>query len=186
MKGGRVYPEIMGKEKKKGFFAQFRDFIAKGNVLDMAIGVVIGAAFKDIVTALVNNIINPLIGLVCDTSSLDQLSYTLKSAVIKTGIDGKPVLDADGVPIIDKEAVLLNYGSFIKSIIDFLIVAFCLFCALKVVMGIKERAEKMKKKEEEEKVEAEAPAAPKPEEVTAETLKEILAILKEQKGGKEE
>ena len=166
----------MGKEKKKGFFAQFRDFIAKGNVLDMAIGVVIGAAFKDIVTALVNNIINPLIGLVCDTSSLDQLFYELKPAVTET---------VDGVETVVKEAVLLNYGSFIKSIIDFLIVAFCLFCALKVVMGIKERAENLKKKEEEEKI-AEAPAAPKPEEVTAETLKEILAILKDKKDGKEE
>lgn len=159
----------MAKEKKKGFFAEFKEFIAKGNVLDMAIGVIIGAAFKAIVTSLVDNIINPLIGLVLNTSSLEEAVVILKAEVLNTAGE------------VETPAVLLKYGSFVKSIIDFLIVAFCLFCTLKVVMGIKNRAEALKKKEEEEAAaaEAEKPAEPTPDEVTASTLKEILAVLKE-------
>lgn len=160
----------MAKEKKKGFFAEFKEFIAKGNVIDMAIGVVIGAAFKAIVTSLVDNIINPLIGLAINTASLADAKAVLKEAVIE---------NVDGVETIITEAVTLNYGLFVKSIIDFLIVAFCLFCALKVVMALKAKTELLKKKEEEEKKEEPKPAEPTPDEVTASTLKEILAILKE-------
>ena len=164
----------MADKKKKGFFAEFREFIAKGNVLDMAIGVVIGAAFKAIVTSLVDNIINPLIGLAINTSSLADAKAILKPAVIEK---------VDEVETVVKEAVTLNYGLFLKSIIDFLIVAFCLFCTLKVVMSIKSKAESLKKKEEEEeeKKEEPKPAEPTPDEVTASTLKEILAVLKENK-----
>ncbi len=165
----------MADKNKKGFFAEFRDFIAKGNVLDMAIGVVIGAAFKAIVTSLVDNIINPLIGLAINTSSLADAKAILKPAVIEK---------VDGVETVVKEAVTLNYGLFAKSIIDFLIVAFCLFCTLKVVMSIKSKAESLKKKEEEEKKEEPKPAEPTPDEVTASTLKEILAVLKENKNSK--
>ncbi len=161
----------MAKEKKKGFFAEFKEFIAKGNVLDMAIGVIIGAAFKAIVTSLVDNIINPLIGLVLNTASLEEAVIVLK----------KDIKTVDGV-LVD-ESVLLKYGAFVKSIIDFLIVAFCLFCALKVVMGIKNRAEAVKKKEEEAAAESK-PAEPTPDEVTASTLKEILAVLKDSKDKK--
>ncbi len=160
----------MAKEKKKGFFAEFKEFIAKGNVIDMAIGVVIGAAFKAIVTSLVDNIINPLIGLAINTASLADAKAVLKEAVIEK---------VNGVDTVVTEAVTLNYGLFAKSIIDFLIVAFCLFCALKVVMALKTKTELLKKKEEEEKKEEPKPAEPTPDEVTASTLKEILAILKE-------
>ncbi len=162
----------MSKKKKKGFITEFKEFIAKGNVLDMAIGVVIGAAFKAIVTSLVDNIINPLIGLAINTASLADAKAVLKDAVVET---------VDGAKIVVTEAVTLNYGLFVKSVIDFLIVAFCLFCTLKVVMSIKSKAESLKKKEEEEKAEetVTAPAGPTPEEVTASTLKEILAVLKE-------
>ncbi|MBO7254575.1 MAG: large conductance mechanosensitive channel protein MscL [Clostridia bacterium] len=158
----------------KKFFGEFKEFIAKGNVLDMAIGVVIGAAFKAIVTSLVDNIINPLIGLAINTSSLADAKAILKPAVIEK---------VDEVETVVKEAVTLNYGLFLKSIIDFLIVAFCLFCTLKVVMSIKSKAESLKKKEEEEeeKKEEPKPAEPTPDEVTASTLKEILAVLKENK-----
>ncbi len=162
----------MSKEKKKGFFAEFKDFIAKGNVIDMAIGVVIGAAFKAIVTSLVDNIINPLIGLAINTASLADAKAELKPAVTEI---------VDGVETITKEAVYLNYGLFVKSIIDFLIVAFCLFCALKVIMSIKAKAESLRKKEEEAVAAEETkPAEPTPEEVTASTLKEILAVLKKE------
>ena len=158
----------MAKEKKKGFIAEFKEFIAKGNVIDMAVGVVVGTAFKAIVTSLVDNIINPLIGLAINTASLADAKVVLKETIEKA---------ADGTETIT--AVTLNYGLFIKSIIDFLIVAFCIFCTLKVVMSIKAKAESLKKKEEEEKSEDPKPAEPTPEEVTASTLKEILAVLKE-------
>ena len=96
----------MSNEKKKGFFAEFKEFIAKGNVLDMAIGVVIGAAFKAIVTSLVDNIINPLIGLAINTASLADAKATLKEAVIEV---------KDGVETVVSEAVTLNYGLFIND-----------------------------------------------------------------------
>lgn len=162
----------MAKDKKKGFFAEFKEFIAKGDVIDMAVGVVIGAAFKAIVTSLVDNIINPLIGLAINTASLADAKAILKEAVIEK---------VDDVDTVVKEAVTLNYGLFIKSVIDFLIVAFCIFCALKVIMSLKSKAEALKKKEEEEKKEEPKPAEPTPDEVTASTLKEILALLKEKK-----
>jgi large conductance mechanosensitive channel len=106
-------------KNKKGFFTQFKEFIAKGNIFDMAVGVIVGKAFSDIVTSLVNNIINPLIGLALNTSSLSEAKVILKEAVIDAGTQE-----------VIKEAITLNYGSFLKSVIDFLIVAFCLFCAL--------------------------------------------------------
>ena len=159
----------MAKKKKKGFFTEFKEFIAQGNIIDMAVGVVVGTAFKAIVTSLVDNIINPLIGLAINTASLADAKAVLKEAVVE---------NVDGVETVVKAAVTLNYGLFAKSIIDFLIVAFCIFCALKVVMSLKAKAESLKKKEEEEKKE-EKPAEPTPAEVTASTLKEILDILKE-------
>ena len=174
MKGGRVFSRFImaDKKNKKGFFTEFKEFISKGNVIDMAIGVVIGAAFKAIVTSLVDNIINPLIGLAINTASLADAKAELKPAVTEI---------VDGVETVVKEGVYLNYGLFLKSIIDFLIVAFCLFCALKVIMSLKSKAEALRKKEEEEAKEEPKPAEPTPDEVSASTLKEILAILKENK-----
>ena len=163
-------------EKKKGFLTEFKEFITKGNVFDMAVGVVVGAAFKAIVTSLVDNIINPIIGLVLNTSSLEEAKLVMKEAII----------DKETQEIIE-EAVTLNYGSFVKSIIDFLIVALCLFCAIKVVMKLKSAAEaaaeklRMEKKAEEEAAEAVAEAAkPSADEESAAALKEILEILKKQ------
>ncbi len=170
---------IMANKKKKGFFAEFKEFIAQGNVLDMAIGVVIGAAFKAIVTSLVDNIINPLIGLAINTSSLADAKWIIK--------EGK--LAEDGITYAVPE-VAVQYGLFLKSIIDFIIVAFCLFCALKVVMGIKSKAEEARKKQEKEETGetgeavAVASAQPSPEETSAAALQEILAILKEDKNNK--
>ena len=120
----------------------------------------------------VDNIINPLIGLAINTASLADAKAIIKEAVVE---------NIDGVETVVKEAVTLNYGLFVKSVIDFLIVAFCLFCALKVVMSVKAKAESLKKKEEEQKIEEAKPAEPTPEEITASTLKEILEVLKEKK-----
>ena len=104
----------------KNFIKEFKEFINRGNVLDMAIGVIIGAAFKDIVTSLVDNIISPVIGL----------------------FGGK---NFDAYQLVIGEATL-KYGAFITTVINFLIMAFVIFMMVKVMNGI---SKKFEKKEEE-------------------------------------
>ena len=91
----------MAKEKKKGFIAEFKEFIAKGNVIDMAVGVVVGTAFKAIVSSLVDNIINPLIGLAINTASLADAKAILKEAVVETvdGVETVVMTDYNAVPV---------------------------------------------------------------------------------------
>lgn len=141
----------------KKFFDEFKAFIAKGNVVDMAVAVIIGGAFGKIVTSLVNDIIMPLIGLLVGGLNVTDWKIELKPAEVL--IDGTI-----------KDAIYLNYGNFIQLIIDFLIVAFCIFVALKVILAMQEKF--TKKKEEEEAVE-ETPA-----ETELDILKEIRDSLK--------
>lgn len=137
------------------FIEDFKAFALKGNVVDMAIGVIIGGAFGKIVTSLVNDIIMPLVSLCTGSMNFSDLKATLSPAEV----------DAAGVVI--KEAVTFNYGMFIQNIVDFLIIALCIFIALRYTVKF------MKK---EEKVEEEAPA---PEPSTEEKLlTEIRDILK--------
>ena len=102
---------------------EFKKFIARGNVLDLAVGVIVGGAFSSIVTSLVNNIFTPLIGLILGGVDFSNLSITFKDTQIM-------------------------YGAFIQSVIDFLIVAFCLFIIVKFVNRL---TRKKKKKKEEKK-----------------------------------
>lgn len=127
----------------KKFFTEFKEFALKGNIIDMAIGVIIGGAFGKIVSSLVADIISPLIGLLTGGTDLSKLSVTLKDAVM----EGEEVV---------KEALVLNYGGFIQTIIDFLIIALCLFLVLKGIMAAKNKLENLKKKEEEAAEEAPA------------------------------
>ncbi|MDD3740840.1 MAG: large-conductance mechanosensitive channel protein MscL [Bacteroidales bacterium] len=130
---------------------EFKAFAIKGNLIDMAIGIIIGAAFGKIVTSFVNDIIMPPIGLLLGGVNFTELSVVLKSAVT----------EADGTII---PAVTLNYGNFIQIIIDFLIVAFVIFMVVKAI-------NRMKKKE------AEAPAvppAPSKEEVLLTEIRDLL------------
>ena len=101
---------------------EFKQFIARGNVLDMAVGVIIGGAFSSIVTSLVNNIFTPLIGLFMGGVDFSDLSITFKDTN-------------------------MMYGAFIQSIIDFLIVAICIFAIVKLINKFMH----LKKKEEEKK-----------------------------------
>ena len=139
-----------------GFFKEFKEFAVKGNVMDMAIGVIIGGAFGKIVTSLVNDLLMPLVGALIGNVDFTTLSVTLREAVM----NGEEVV---------KEAVTLNYGNFIQTTVDFLIIAFCIFLMLK---GIN----KLNKKKEEP-----APApAPDPEPTAEEKLlTEIRDLLKE-------
>jgi large conductance mechanosensitive channel len=100
-------------------FKDFKAFIMRGNVVDLAVGVIIGAAFGKIVTSLVNDILMPPIGLVVGGINFSDLAVTLKS------------------PIGDSKPVLIKYGAFINSVIDFLIVAFCVFLLVKGVQALK-------------------------------------------------
>jgi len=105
--------------------SEFKEFAVKGNVVDMAVGIIIGAAFGKIVTSLVNDVIMPPIGLLLGGVNFTELSLKLKDAVL--GADGAVVT----------KAVTLNYGLFIQTVIDFLIVAFCIFLMVKAVNKLK-------------------------------------------------
>jgi len=124
----------------------FKKFIMKGNVMDLAVAVVIGAAFKPIISTFVDNIIMPPIGLALGGVNFSELGYVLKEAAGES------------------EAVVIGYGMFIQSIIDFVIIALCIFIVIKVY-------ESRQKKEEEE---APAPAGPTQEEL----LTEIRDLMK--------
>lgn len=150
--------------KKNGLISEFKAFITRGNILDMAVGVIMGGAFGKIVSSLVSDIIMPAIGALCNTKSLADLKYVITEAV----------LDDAGAVVSPEVAV--NYGQFIMYIVDFLIVALCMFLIIRVFMKMRLRLESMKKKENEEEAAA-APAEPSIEEKTLETLNEIKALL---------
>ena len=142
----------------KKFLQEFKEFAMKGNVMNMAVGVIIGGAFGKIVSSLVNDLLMPLVGALIGNVDFTTLSATLRQAVM----DGETVV---------KPAVVLHYGNFIQVTVDFLIVAFCIFAVIKGINA-------MKKKEEPAPAEPEAPA-PKPDDVVL--LEEIRDLLKKQK-----
>jgi large conductance mechanosensitive channel len=130
------------KDSAKGFLGEFKKFIARGNVIDLAVGVVIGGAFGNIVSSLVNDIIMPVIGVILGGVNFRSLTIRVKDATI-------------------------YYGSFIQNIIDFLIIAFCIFLVVKFVNKF------MTKKEEAK------PEAPKKSDDIV-LLEEIRDLLKDQ------
>lgn len=143
----------------KKTFKDFKDFVSKGNVLDMAVGVIIGGAFGKIVTSLVNDILMPLLGIVTGGADFSTKKIVLSPAEV----------DAAG-EVIKAEAAIL-YGSFIQNIIDFLLIALCIFFITKAVA---KAGEKLKKQEE---AKPEEPKKPTSEEL----LTEIRDLLKESK-----
>ena len=147
------------------FFSDFKKFALKGNIIDMAVGVVIGGAFGKIVTSLVSDIISPLISFATGRVTLANLKYVIKAAEF----------DAAGVELVPESAIL--YGNFIQTIIDFLIIALSIFVVLRIFMTAQNKMEELKKKEEE--AAEEAPAAPAETELSL--LKDILAEIKKDK-----
>ena len=159
----------MAKNKKKsGFFQDFKKFITKGNILDMAVGMIIGTAFNGIVKSLVDDIIMPVIGKLCNTQDLSDLKYVLTPEV----------LAEDGVTVETAE-VAIRYGSFLSLILNFFIVALTLFVVIRSAMKFQQKMEELRKKDEEEAVEAAppAPAEPTVEEKTLAVLGEIKELL---------
>lgn len=145
------------------FFKDFIDFIKKGNVLDLAVGIIIGTAFNNIVRSLVNDIIMPLIGAMGGTN-IKEAKVILVDAVLNE--QGEIV----------KNAVTLNYGIFIQFIIDFFIVAFSVFIILKIVKRLQNSAEKTKKKLSKKDQTSQETVPPKP--TTEQLLTEIRDLLK--------
>lgn len=138
-------------KKTKGFFGEFKEFIARGNVMDMAVGVIIGGAFGKISTSLVNDIIMPLISMLTGGVDFTAWKWVLKAAVGET------------------PEVAVNFGVFLATILDFIIIAFAIFCVIKAANSLHRKKE-------------EAPAEPAPEpEPTAEEklLTEIRDLLRE-------
>lgn len=144
------------KEKSLGLFGEFKEFIKRGNVMDMAVGVVIGTAFGAIVTSLVNDIIMPLVSLA--TGGMDFSNWFV-------ALDGNKYATLEAAQ--EAGAATLNYGNLISVILNFIIVAFCIFMVVKAM-------NKFKKKEEPKE---EAPK--KSDEVVL--LEEIRDIMKKNK-----
>jgi large conductance mechanosensitive channel protein len=130
---------------------EFKEFAIKGNVVDMAVGIIIGGAFGKIVTSLVNDVIMPPIGMIIGGVNFNGLRLVLKSATV----------DAAGVA---SPEVAINYGAFIQVLFDFIIVAFCIFMMIKGLNSLK------KKKEEAPA----APPAPTKEEVLLTEIRDLL------------
>ena len=120
----------------KGFFEEFKKFIARGNVMDMAVGMIIGAAFTSIVKSLVDDVFMPVLSLLTSGMNIAEMGITIKAA---------------DPAVADSVATVLRYGSFLSNVINFLLTAFAVFCFVKLVNSLKD---KVVKKEEE------APAAP--------------------------
>lgn len=112
-----------------GLLKEFKEFSVKGNAFDLAVGVIIGAAFGKIVSSIVNDIIMPPIGLLVGGVDFKGLKIVMK----------EPVSDATGKII--AEAVSLNYGNFLQTTIDFLIIAFCVFMLVKALNAFKKKEE---------------------------------------------
>lgn len=139
---------------------EFKDFIAKGNVMDMAVGIIIGAAFTAIVTSLVGDIINPFIGIITGGTDFSG-NYVVLSGTAPEGASLAAARDAG--------ANVFAYGSFLSAVINFLIIAFVVFLLVKAVNRIKDSA--VGKKVEEEA----APAGPTSEELLVQIRDELRA-----------
>ena len=143
-----------------GFIKDFKSFAMKGNVMDLAVGVIIGAAFGKIVTAVVNDLLMPLIGYITPNG----IKFTDLMVVLKPGKSGKAAYDTLTAAAADS-ATVFAYGDFIQTVIDFLIIALCIFL---IIRGM----ERMKRKEEA------APSAPPAPSATEVLLTEIRDELK--------
>ena len=151
---------------------EFKAFAMRGNVIDLAVGVVIGTAFGKIVTSMVNDIVMPPLNLITANSGLNFNSLSLKYSQVFGSeiklpklVEGKPVMDANNVQImVPSDPALLNYGPFLQAMLDFTIVAFAIFMMVRLMNQLQ------KKKEE-------APAAPAPTPEDVMLLREIRDSL---------
>ena len=163
----------MAKKDKKGFFAEFKAFITRGNVVDMAVGVIIASSFTKIVTSLTNDILMPLINAVISliTNGKDVLLITVlnkEEYLINTGTVDEPLMT------VNPKCIFINWSNFIEAIINFLLIALVLFLIIKIINGVHNRMEEKKAAREarlnpvdEEALKAEAEAQEKAKEEQA-------------------
>ena len=142
----------------KKILKEFRDFIARGNVVDMAIGVIIAGAFGKITTSLVNDVFMPFISFIFGARDMTALNLVVREAVM----DGETVV---------QEAITIGFGTFVATIIDFLLIALVVFA---IVKGMNAAKAKAKAKKEEEAAPP-APPAPSKEEVLLTEIRDLLA-----------
>lgn len=147
--------------KKSKFLQDFKAFAMKGNVVDMAVGVIIGGAFGKIVSSVVNDIIMPPLGLLIGGVNFKDLKLVLKPAVVENGEE--------------IAAVTLNYGNFLQNIFDFLIIAFFIFLFIRVMTRL------MNKKKEEAQAAPTPPPAPTKDQVLLTEIRDLLKKMNEQK-----
>lgn len=160
--------EINGVTKRaRGFIDEFKTFISRGNVIDMAVGVIIATAFGKITTSLVNDIVMPAINYFIGSTDASALNIVLQPAVYENGVEISP-------------AITIGIGTFLGTVIDFLLVALVVFLVIKAINAAKDKMEAaaaaLIKKQEE--AAAEEPPAPSREEIL---LTEIRDLLREQK-----
>ncbi len=144
-------------KKKSSIIKEFQTFISRGNVLDMAVGVIVGGAFTSIVNSLVNDIFTPFLGMILAGINFESLGITIPWG-------NQP---------------FINFGSFLQAIISFLLTAVCVFAIVKVMNMVKDKAEHLAKKKKEE--EAAKPAPPPKPDPQIVLLTEIRDLLKENK-----
>ena len=152
----------MRKEKlstMKKILKEFKDFIARGNVLDMALGVIIAGAFGKITTSLVNDVLMPLIGWITGSRDTTALNIVVREAIM----DGETVV---------QEAITIGFGTLIGTIVDFLLVAIVVFAIVKAMNTAKAKAEAKKKVEAE--AAPPAPPAPSKEELLLTEIRDLL------------
>lgn len=143
-------------------FKEFKEFISKGNVMDMAVGLVMGSAFTAIITSLVNDVITPCIGLLVGGLNFSDMKVVFKEAV----------LDAEGAVVTAE--VAMRYGSFLQAIINFLIVAFVIFLVVRSLNKMRAAAESLKNEEEEVVEEVPEEPAPTKEELLLAEIRDLL------------
>lgn len=163
----------------KKFFKEFKTFITRGNVLDMAVGIIVGGAFTAIITALVNNILTPLINWIPGADNTGALQVVLRDAI------------TDDAGNVITEAIIIDFGAVISAIISFLVTAFVLFLIIKTVNHVREKSEKLveeyKKKQKEENGETEQaaeetveqPSVPETPVIAAPTSEQLLAEIRD-------
>ena len=117
--------------EKKGFIAEFKEFVSRGNVVDMAVGIIVGGLFTAIVNSFVKDILNPILGLLVGGTDFGNLKIVLKAATETT------------------EELAIRYGNLIQNIIQFLLTALVLFCIIRAINRLKEKAEAISAKPEE-------------------------------------
>ena len=157
-------------EEKKGFFKEFKEFAISGNMFDMAIGIIIGGVFKDLVASFTNNVIMPIISMFTGGVNFDEWKVELPS-LFKTAAEAAGVEGAEATAAAEEAGNFLYYGKFISAIISFLILMLVVFVMVKSVNKLRKKMEARKAQEEE----PEAPPEPTAEEKLLIEIRDLLA-----------